>query len=76
MKKAQYFIGVRHCTHPGIPSCIFQSISEASNCKYHNQDWVRWMYRNDNVCEQVADGSNESYTSLSESQVYGVVEQG
>jgi hypothetical protein len=76
VKKTQYFVGIRHCTHPGIPSCIFQSVSEPSNRKDHDQNWVRWMYRNDDVCHKVADGSNESYTSLSKSKVYGVVEQG
>jgi hypothetical protein len=34
------------------------------------------MYRNDDVCHKVADRSNESYTSLSESKMYSVVEQG
>jgi hypothetical protein len=34
------------------------------------------MYCDDDVCHKVADGSNESYTSLPKSKVYSVVEQG
>lgn len=34
------------------------------------------MYRDDNVCQQVAERPDESYASLTEAKVYGIVEQG
>ena len=66
-------IRVRHVPDPSTPCCIQKSISESNDDKDENEDRVRWMKGEDEVGYEMAGGSDDCDTSLTEAYVSYIV---
>ncbi len=58
----------------GIPAGIKQTIPKPGEDEYHDQDRVRRMKGDDNVCNKMASWSNECYPSLTEMNMDEIVQ--
>lgn len=75
MQDTQDFIRVRHVPHPGIPARILDSVSESSQHKGNDEDWVWGMDRNYDISDDMRKRSKKCNTSLSKLEVYDIIEE-
>lgn len=74
MEKSQDFVCVCKVPKVGIPSSVKQTISKPSEDEYKDQDRVRGMEGDDNVCDEMASWSNKCHSSLTEVNMNKIVQ--
>lgn len=74
MEESQNLICIGQISDVGIPTSVKQTISETSNDEYEDQDWIRRMKANDNVCDEMTSRTNQGYSSLTETNVDEIIQ--
>jgi hypothetical protein len=74
MKEPQYLIWVRKTSDIGIPPGIEHSISESGKDEGQDQDRIWWVEDDYHVCDEMASWSNECHPSLTEVDMYEIVQ--
>lgn len=69
MKYAHQLVGVFHVAHPSVPGSVFKAISETGQDEKDGDDWKGRVNAGDDICNDLADWSNNSDSNLAEAHV-------
>ena len=75
VQDAEDLVGVGHGADPRVPGRVLDAVAEAGEDKHDDEHGVWRVVGDDDVGEEVADGTEDGDAALAEFHVDGVVEQ-